>query len=141
MVARVGALEDTALTSAADDRPRLPLAAPHDSVHHFGTAGLQLDVRRAGAVREEEDLVPRATAIARSIHAALGAWLEGVASRRDVDDVWIRWMHAHRADLPDVAQSDERPAQSRIGGFVHAAPDRHVAADVVRARSDVHDVR
>src|SRR5206468_9282916 len=50
-------------------------------------------------------------------------------------------MNAHSADLPDVAQADEAPRLTAIDGAIHPAADRHVAANVVRAGTDVHHRR
>ena len=49
-------------------------------------------------------------------------------------------MHADGGDLADVAQSGERPGLAGIGGFVDAAADGDIAADLGRAGAGVDHV-
>src|SRR6185312_5939280 len=108
----VGALEERSvlrIRRAADDRPRLPLAAPHPDVDDVRIRGIDLDVRRADTVADEQRVLPRLAAVRRLEDAALVARREGVAVRRDPHDVGIFRMDADGADLSRAVQPDEAP--------------------------------
>ena len=141
VVSGIDALIDAALVRAADDRPRLPLAAPHHGEEDARIAGLHLDIGGAGAVGEVQHFLPVTAAVLRPIDPALGRPLEGIARRGDVHDIRIRRMHTHGADLPDVTEPGEVPCLSTVDGAIHAASDGDIAADVVGACADVDDSR
>ena len=139
-VAAVGAAVDAALARAGDDRPRLALGAPHRGVEHVRVAGLELDVHGAGAVGDEEHLLPRPAAVARAEHAALAAAGERVADGGDEHRVGSRgWMRT-----PPICPASRSPTCStscRRRRCVDPPPRGHVAADPVGAGADPDDVR
>src|SRR3712207_8891573 len=55
------------------------------------------EVDRAGGVVAEEDLLPRAAAVARAVDPAVGGRLEDVAERGHVDD--LRRSEEHTSEL------------------------------------------
>jgi hypothetical protein len=143
MFAAVGALvEPNARRAlrAADDRPRLPLAAPHPRVDDVRVRRIELEVSRADAVGEEQHFLPRLSTVGRLEDAALGVRLERIADRGDPRDVRIRRVNAHGADLTGVVQSGKAPRLSGVGRFVDTASCRDIATNVVGPGAEVDDI-
>ena len=141
VLAPVGALVEAAVVAAADDRPGLALQVREPGVDDVRIARLELDVHRADAVGEEEDLAPRLAAVGRLEDAPVGVVLEGVALRRHPHGVGVGRMDAHAANLTGVAQARERPGLAGVGGLVDAAAGGHVAAHIVGTGAEINDVR
>src|SRR5215213_1474800 len=114
MLAAVSAFIEPAFARAADDRPRLALEARHPRVNNIRIAGLQLNVHRAHAVRDEQDFAPRLPAVSCFENTALVVWLEDVAVSCDPRDVRIVRMNANSADLPGVVEPNELPCLSGV---------------------------
>ena len=97
----ISGLVDAALTRARDDGPRLALGAPHGGIERARIAGLEFDVHRTRGIRNEEDALPRLSAVGGAIEAALVGGLERVADGGDEGDVGIGRMNANAADVGD----------------------------------------
>src|SRR5690606_35578983 len=117
---------------AADDRPRLALAAPQRRVDRVRVRRVQLEVDRADAVRHEQHVLPRAAAVRRTVDTALAALAERVAQRGDVDAVRVLGMDLDRADLAHVPEAQEAPGLARV-----VAPPDAAAHDDVRAQPEI----
>ena len=141
VLAAVRGLEHPAPRAAGHERPGPAHRLPQPGVEHVGARGVEDQVRRAGRVVPEEDLVPRLPAIGGLVDAALGIGPKGVSLCRDVHDVRVGGMDPHARDLLGLGQAEERPGLAAIGGLPHAVPVGDVAADRELARADVHDVR
>jgi hypothetical protein len=79
-------------------------------------------------------------AVGRAIDAAIFVRREGIAEGGDVNDVGIGGVDANGRDLAGVAQTGEGPSLARVRGFVDAAADRDVRADLRRSGAGVDDV-
>jgi hypothetical protein len=139
MITSIAAAVDAVFRAPARDRPRPTHAMPHRCIDHRRIAGLQGDVRRAGAVGEKEHALPGGAPISRPIHSARRPGRKWIAQHRRVGDGRIGRMHDDRADLARIAQPHEAPGAARVHGFVDAAADGHVTADRVRSGADVDD--
>ena len=138
--AAIGALIDAALARAADDGPRLALAMPHAGEDHVRRARLEFDIGRAGAVGNVQHLLPVPAAVGGAVDAALRVIGERIAQRRHPHHVGVGGMHAHGGDLTHVAQAGEAPGLTGVGGFIDAAADGDIAADLGRPGARVDHV-
>ncbi len=140
-VAAVGRLVDAALPASGEDRPRLPLPAPHPGVQLPWVPRVHGERGRAGRVVDREHVLPRRAAILRAEDPALRVLPEGVPQRRDVDQVRVPRVHDDAADLPRLGEADERPRAPPVHRLPQATTRRGVAADVGRAHAHVDHVR
>src|SRR4029078_2289180 len=144
MLTAVGALVEAdagRVLRAADDRPRLSLAAPHPGVNDVRVGGVQLEIGRTDAVGHEEDFLPGLAAVGRLEDTAFSVRLERVSDRGNPNDIWLGRVNTHRGDLSGVVQAGEAPRISAVGRFVDASTRRDIAPDVVGARPEIDDIR
>src|SRR5690606_31387332 len=99
VVAAVRRLPQPALFGAADDRPRLALAAPRGRIDLIRIRGVHREIDEAGRIGDEQDLLPRAAAILRAVNAAIGIGTRRRAQRRDIHEIGILRVRLDRADL------------------------------------------
>ena len=140
-VAAVAGDVDAVLEAARNDRPRLPLGAPHARIDGVRVVGGELEVGRAGAVRDEEDVLPARAPVAAAVDAPLGVRREGVADGGHVDEVGVVGVDEDRAAVAGALQPDVPPGLARVGGLVDPVADDDVAAQAVGAGRNVDDVR
>ena len=102
-------------------------------------AGLQFQIGGTGQIGEKENLFPGFAAIGGAVDAAFFRGRKGIALRGDEDDIGVGGVDADGGDLAHVAEADETPGLSGVGGLVEAAPDRDIGADLRGAGAGVND--
>ena len=140
MLTTIHTSKKTAVARATDDRPWFSFEARHPRVHDVRIIGLKFDIHRPKPIGDREDLLPPTATIRCFEHTALAVRFEGVALRRDPNNVGVSRMNAHRADLTGVIEANEFPTLTAVSRFVHASAGRNIAAHVVRSRAKVNHV-
>ncbi len=140
-VAAVLRLPDAALAAAGADDPRVALGLPGGGVEDPGIVRVHGQVHDAGAVGDEEDVLPALAPVGGPVDAPGGVVAEGVAQGGQVGHVRVLRMDLNVADLSSVLQPRELPAVAAVQGPVDAPARGDVAPDARRAGADVHHVR
>src|SRR5205823_35325 len=126
VLAAIGGLEDSALQSTRDQRPRPPISVPDGGVNNLRVCGIENRIEGARRIAAEQDLAPGFPAVGRLEYAALRIRPPHVAERRDVRNVGILRVNADSADLPCVSEAGELPRFAGVGGFENTVTVRHV---------------
>src|SRR5262249_51832842 len=90
---------------------------------------------------DEQNFLPRLTAIPGAIHTAIGSPAERIALASYVDDVGVFRMDLDLTNLSDLFQSGELPRPAGVGRFVDASPQNHIGPNGFASGADIHDVR
>ena len=139
-IAAVGGLEDAAPLSSRDQHPGRAPRLPERGIEYTRIRRIHDEVRGAGGIVAEENLVPAPAAVLAAKDAAIRSGRPDVALRGDVDEVGVRRVHAHLRDLAREREAERRPCLARVSGLPYAVAVRHVAAHRKLASADIHDV-
>ena len=107
---------------------------------HAGVVGVRGQVGGACRIALEQDLRPVLASVLRAEDAPLVVGAEGVAQRRDVDQVRVCGMNAYAGDVAGVLQAHAGPGLAPIGGPVNTVTVGYVAPDARLAHTGVDDV-
>src|SRR5262245_50774196 len=86
-------------------------------------------------------MLPRFAAILRAVDAALRIRPVRVAERADIDEIGVRRVDAHLADVACLGQPTVLPRSPAIDGSVDTVSVRDIAADGGFAHTNVDHVR
>ena len=113
VLAAIGALVERAPGPAGGKRVRVPERLPERGVEHVRIRRVDDEIARAGRIVAHEHLSPRRAAIGRLVDATLLIRSPEGALRGDPDDVGVRGVDAHAADLARSLEAQELPGFPR----------------------------
>ena len=128
-ITTIDGLENAAARTTAYQQPRLAPGLPEGDVHDLRVRRIHDHVRHTGAVVAEQDVLPRAAAVGRAIHAAFLVRTEHVTQRAHEYDVGVVGIDAHARDVLRLFETHVRPRFAGIDGLPHAVAMRHVATN------------
>ena len=126
--------------ASADNGPGRAARTPGGRVDDIRIPGNELHVGKAHLIGNKEHLVPVRAPVPRAIDPALSIFAMRLTDRCDPDGVRIAWIDFHRPDMRGFREPLMGPGLAAINGLVDTLAADHVAAQAVRARTDVDNV-
>ncbi len=139
-VASVAGPVEAGVLAAAFHGPGPSHRLPDRGVENARVGRVDGQVHRARLVADEEHLLPGLAAVLRAEDPALRVRTEGVAQRRDVDEVGVARVNTDSGDLAGLLQADVTPALAGIGRPVDTVSRRDVASDAGRTHAGIDHV-
>src|ERR1700733_148356 len=118
--------------------PRTFLPLPHAGVHNIRMLGIDLHIRPAGVVVDEENLLEGLSAIGGAKDAALFIRSIWMSSDRDIHAVGILRIDCNLANGLSVAQPQMRPALAAVSRFIDAIAGRQIGPRQPLTARNIH---
>ena len=134
-ITAIGALPQATASGAGVHAPGGTLKLPHRRIHDSWVVHVDRQVGSAGAVIQEQHLLPGGTAVGGAKHAAVGRRTKGMTQRCHKGDIGIGGVHAQRRDLLRIGHAARRPRLTAVGGSVHTRAVGQVFTGLAFART------
>ena len=134
------AMEARALPAAVEVERRAPVL-PHAGEDLVGVARVEADVAATGLVVDEQDLLPRRTAVRRAVEAAFVVLAPRRAECSDEGDVRVGRVQHDAVHVLGLVEPEFLPRAAAVLGAIDAAADAGRVARVAFAAADPDDVR
>jgi len=128
------------LLASVVEAPRLAAEGPHARVDVAGIRQVDVHVRAARVLVDEEHVLPRLSAVGGAEDAALPVGSPFVAHGADQRDVGVARIDDDALDALAVVEAEVGPRGAAVGGTVHPVAVRHRVARVGLAGTEPEDV-